>query len=187
MFNIKSLSLGLLAGLFALNTVAWAAPKLELVSQVSLVENNAVAVQGNYAYTGDGKTLKIFDVSDPKNPTVVGTSAPMPDNSMEIVIKGNYAYVANARGGLRVLDISNPQLISTGNPNLNQEIRHFAMSRFSHSNKEKTSNIFGMVFFQKTLDYIANSSFAINNDTIINGYEITKGSRITIPENLDGA
>ena len=109
MFNIKSLSLGLLAGLFALNTVAWAAPKLELVSQVSLVENNAVAVQGNYAYTGDGKTLKIFDVSDPKNPTVVGTSAPMPDNSMEIVIKGNYAYVANARGGLRVLDISNPQ------------------------------------------------------------------------------
>jgi hypothetical protein len=87
----------------------------------------------------------------------------------------------------KVLDISNPQLISTGNPNLNQEIRHFAMSRFSHSNKEKTSNIFGMVFFQKTLDYIANSSFAINNDTIINGYEITKGSRITIPENLDGA
>ena len=87
----------------------------------------------------------------------------------------------------KVLDNTNPNLLSIGNPDLKQEIRHFAMSRFSHSNKEKTSNLFGMVFFQKTLDYIANSSFTIHNDTIIDGYTINQGAHITIPENLDGA
>jgi hypothetical protein len=87
----------------------------------------------------------------------------------------------------KVLDISNPLLLSMGNPNLNQEIRHFAMGRFSHSNKEKTSNVFGMLFFQKTIDYIANSSFTIYNDTLINGYQIAEGSHITLPKNLDGA
>ena len=87
----------------------------------------------------------------------------------------------------KVLDNSNPSLLSIGNPYLKQEIRHFAMSRFSHSNKEKTSNLFGMVFFQKTMDYIANSSFTAYNDTVINGYEIVKGAHVSIPENLDGA
>jgi len=115
----------LLGGVFS---PVWAAPKLELISQVSSANNQAVAVQGNYAYTGDGATLKILDVSNPAKPTVVGTSAQInSDGLFEIVVKGNYAYVANNRGGLRIMDVSNPQnpfqvgVYNTNNPDPNDD------------------------------------------------------------------
>jgi hypothetical protein len=78
-------------------------------------------------------------------------------------------------------------LLSTGNPSLNQEIRHFSMARFSLSNKDKTTNYFGMLFFQKTMNYIGNATFRTVNDTLINGQEVKKGRQLSIPVNLDGA
>jgi hypothetical protein len=87
----------------------------------------------------------------------------------------------------KVIDNSNSLLLSTGNPSLNQEIRHFAMARFSTSNKDKTSNLFAMLFFQATQNYIGNASFRTANDTIIYGQEVKKGRQLTIPTNLNGA
>ncbi len=87
----------------------------------------------------------------------------------------------------KVIDNSNPLLLSTGNPNLKQEIRHFAMTRFSHSNQDKTANLFTMLFFQKTQNYIGNSTLIAANDTMVNGEVVRKGAQLTIPENLDGA
>lgn len=87
----------------------------------------------------------------------------------------------------KVIDNSNPLLLSTGNPTLNQEIRHFAVARISHANKDKTTNLFGMLFFQKIQDYIGNATFRTANDTIINGQAVNKGRQLTIPTNLNGA
>ena len=87
----------------------------------------------------------------------------------------------------KVIDNSNPLLLTTGNPLLDQEIRHFTMARISTSNKDKTANLFGMLFFQKTVDYIGNATFRTANDTIINGQEVNKGRQLSIPANLDGA
>jgi hypothetical protein len=87
----------------------------------------------------------------------------------------------------RVIDNSNPLLLTTGNPQLKQEYRHFAMSRFSLSNKEKTSNLFGMLFFQKTLNYIGQSTLVASSDTLVNGQKISKGTQLSIPTNLNGA
>jgi hypothetical protein len=87
----------------------------------------------------------------------------------------------------KVIDNSNPLLLTTGNPELKQEIRHFAMSRFSHSNKDKTSNLFGMLFFQRIQNYIGNSTLVSANDTIINGQTINRGTQLSMPVNLDGA
>jgi len=86
-----------------------------------------------------------------------------------------------------VIDNSNPLLLSTGNPALKQEVRHFSMVRLSLSNAEKTSNFFGMLFFQKTQDYIGNLTFRTTSDTLINGQEVKKGAQLSIPKNLDGA
>jgi hypothetical protein len=61
------------------------------------------------------------------------------------------------------------------------------MSRLSHSNKDKTANFFGMLYFQQNIDYIGNSSFVASNDTIINGKVINPGTRLTMPVNLSGA
>ncbi len=87
----------------------------------------------------------------------------------------------------KVIDNSNPLLLSTGNPSLEQEFRHFSMARFSLSNKDKTANFFGMLFFQKTMNYIGNATFRTLNDTLINGQEVKKGRQLSIPVNLDGA
>lgn len=87
----------------------------------------------------------------------------------------------------KVIDNSNPLLLSTGNPLLDQEISHFIMTRISHSNKDKTANMFGMLFFQKTRNYIGNATFNTVNDTIINGQEVKKGRQLSIPTNLNGA
>jgi hypothetical protein len=87
----------------------------------------------------------------------------------------------------KVVDNSNPILLSTGNPSLKQEFRNFAMARFSHSNKEKTANLFGMLFFQKTMNYLGNSTLVAASDTTVNGQEINRGTQLSMPENLDGA
>ena len=63
---------------------------------------NTVAVQGHYAYIGEGPQLTILDISNPASPTVVGKTALLPANVQDIAIAGDYAYVtAGADGGLR--------------------------------------------------------------------------------------
>ncbi len=86
-----------------------------------------------------------------------------------------------------VINNSNPLLLTTGNPELKQEYRHFAMSRFSLSSKEKTTNLFGMLFFQKTLNYIGLSTLVAKRDTVVHGQKIGKGTQLSMPINLDGA
>jgi hypothetical protein len=80
---------------------------LELVGQIG-GETYAVAVQGDYAYIGIGPRLVAIDVSDPISPTLVGQTDVMPGIVEDIFIAGEYAYVANADGGLRIVDISVP-------------------------------------------------------------------------------
>ncbi|HOW30644.1 MAG TPA: TonB-dependent receptor, partial [Bacteroidales bacterium] len=84
-----------------------------------------------------------------------------------------------------VVDNSNQLLLSAGNPNLKQEVRHFAMSRFSWQNKPKTANIFWMFFFQKMQDYIGNSTMLVKRDTVFFGQFVARGAQISMPVNLD--
>jgi hypothetical protein len=68
----------------------------------------AIFVQGNYAYIGEGPRLTILDITNPASPTVMGNTAPMPGLVQDIYVSGNYAYLAGYSGGLRVINISNP-------------------------------------------------------------------------------
>lgn len=69
-----------------------------------------VAISGNYAYVADNiEGLKVFDVSNPSTPTLVGSSGAGTSVAMGLAISGNYAYVVdNGVSGFKVLDISNP-------------------------------------------------------------------------------
>jgi len=87
----------------------------------------------------------------------------------------------------KVIDNSNPLLLSTGNPQLNQEIVNYAMSRFSHSNKEKTVNLFAILFFQQYQNYIGNATLVASKDTVVYGQTVKRGTQLAIPENLAGA
>jgi PKD repeat protein len=88
--------------------------EIEFVGQIG-GESNAVAVQGKYAYVGEGPTMTIFDISDVENPTIVSKTAALPGIVQDIILVGNYAYVAAGFGGLRIIDVTdtaNPKEIS---------------------------------------------------------------------------
>ncbi len=70
-----------------------------------------VAIAGDYAYVGDAVAgLKVIDISDPSNPTIVG-GYNTPGESWGVAIAGDYAYVADgSAGGLQVIDISDPAI-----------------------------------------------------------------------------
>src|ERR1035437_2177736 len=67
----------------------------------------AVAVQGNYAYIGEGRNLLVLNVSTPSSPAKVG-QVTLPGIINDVALFGQDAYVADGEGGLQVVDISNP-------------------------------------------------------------------------------
>lgn len=67
-----------------------------------------VAVQGIYAYLGQGPRLVVLDVSQPDNPRFVSQSQVLPGLVQGISVSGNYAYLAVRYSGLIILDISDP-------------------------------------------------------------------------------
>jgi hypothetical protein len=73
----------------------------------------AAALYGNYAYfaTGGGMSVYIYDISDPSSP-VAKASYPANNNTNDVVVSGNYLFVAQAGiyglNGLAILDISDP-------------------------------------------------------------------------------
>jgi hypothetical protein len=93
--------------------------KMVVLRQLSSLEIDgspvAVSVDKNYAYVTTyayNNGLKIFDVSDPNNPNLVG-SINLGEHARGVVKKGDYVYVANgwgysSNGGLRIIDVSSP-------------------------------------------------------------------------------
>jgi hypothetical protein len=82
-----------------------AAGNLEYVGHIG-GPTNAVAVQGAYAYIGEGPALTVLDVSTPGSPSVLGKTTPMPAIVEGVAVAGGYAYVAANDAGLRVIDVS---------------------------------------------------------------------------------
>jgi hypothetical protein len=79
----------------------------------------SVTVAGNYAYVAEfrstsaeqqvGGGLRILDVSDPAAPREVAYYQPL-KRILQIVVRGNFAYVVDEERGLRLLDVSNPSM-----------------------------------------------------------------------------
>jgi hypothetical protein len=66
-----------------------------------------VYVSGNYAYVADYTSgLQIIDVSNPTNPTLVGTYVPIV--ARDVHVSGNYAYVTDDGIGFQIINVSNP-------------------------------------------------------------------------------
>jgi hypothetical protein len=68
------------------------------------------AVSGNYGYmaVGGWHGLPVWDVSDPANPSRVGTAAGGTFYAFDVAISGQYAYVTAFTNTLQIYDISNP-------------------------------------------------------------------------------
>ncbi len=65
-------------------------------------------IADNKAYVAYGtEGLRIIDVANPANPTLLGTFN-TPGDARGVVVNGNYAYVADRDAGVRVINVSNP-------------------------------------------------------------------------------
>ncbi|UCG52213.1 MAG: Ig-like domain-containing protein [Candidatus Latescibacterota bacterium] len=77
---------------------------------------DAVAVAGDYAFVGGYWEFVALDISDPTNPTEVGIDGTVPGIPKDIVVAGDYAFVASmgimGPAGVIVYDITDPSLIS---------------------------------------------------------------------------
>ncbi len=85
-----------------------------------------------------------------------------------------------------VVNNTNPILLSTGNPNLRQEYNHFAFARYRLANPQKGRMLFLILLGSLTQDYISNSTVIAENDTVINGVTLNRGTQLTTPVNLNG-
>jgi hypothetical protein len=67
-----------------------------------------LVINDNYAYLAEssGQGLKIIDISNPDEITVVGSYAT--NNALGIAKSGNLAFVADGNNGLKVLDVRDP-------------------------------------------------------------------------------
>lgn len=85
-----------------------------------------------------------------------------------------------------VIDISNPLQIQTGNTGLKQTFENSLNIRFGGFNPTSSKNAMVFMNLGVTDNYITNSTTILNNDSVVQGYTIKKGSQITRPVNLDG-
>lgn len=86
------------------------------VSSLSSVGScSQIEVSGDKACLICGTDLKIIDISNPHNPSELGSCEIDPTNAIALLVKDNFAYVSFASSvGLKVIDISNssaPQVI----------------------------------------------------------------------------
>jgi len=69
--------------------------------------NEGFSIDGNYAYVPDGDTLKIYNIADLMNPTLI-SKIKIGGYGYNCAVDGIYCYVASEATGVRAINISNP-------------------------------------------------------------------------------
>ena len=86
-----------------------------------------------------------------------------------------------------VINNSNPLLVSTGNPQLDQSYGHRIGGRYQYTNTTKGNSLFVNFFGSMTNNYVATATYIAQNDSTLTPTVILyKGSQLTKPTNLDG-
>ncbi|HEV8506847.1 MAG TPA: outer membrane beta-barrel protein [Chitinophagaceae bacterium] len=86
-----------------------------------------------------------------------------------------------------VYNVNNPLVISIGNPDLKQQYTGSLVARYTFTNTQKGQSFFANLFLQKTNNYIANSVYHAQNDSVLAPTVILlSGGQLTVPVNLDG-
>lgn len=86
-----------------------------------------------------------------------------------------------------VVNNSNPLSVSTGNPNLSQDMQHGFFTRYSWANPKKGNSFFAMIGGTLTRNYIGTSTFIAKSDTqFLPGLFLNRGAQFTRPVNMNG-
>jgi len=85
-----------------------------------------------------------------------------------------------------VVNNSNSLLLTTGNPALVQSYSHTLLARYSLTSTDRAQSLFLLLSGVYTRNYIANSTYLADRDTVLYGTSLTPGTQLTVPVNLDG-
>ncbi len=85
-----------------------------------------------------------------------------------------------------VLQISNPLQVSKGNSSLKKSFSHNLMMNYTHTRLESSGFFNATLSAGQTFNMIATNVRFISHDTIVDGYQLSRGASLTTPTNLDG-
>ncbi|UAY51946.1 outer membrane beta-barrel protein [Ferruginibacter albus] len=86
-----------------------------------------------------------------------------------------------------VINNANPLFVTTGNPDLKQQVGNTLSFRYTYSNTDKSNSFFANIYLQQYNNYIGNASTIATADSVYNNDTLYfKGAQITRPTNLDG-
>lgn len=80
-----------------------------IVSRIPLKNPKAVAVQFRYAFVVDQEGLKVVDVTLPHEARLVESARVQLADAHDIYVARTYAYVANGREGVAIIDVERPE------------------------------------------------------------------------------
>jgi hypothetical protein len=119
-------------------------------------------------------------------PTAMWNSKLSPKSSIRISYRTNTS-PPSINQLQNVINNNNPLILSTGNPDLDQQYSHNVIARYTYTNTAKGLSLFGNVFLQRTNDYVGNATFLAGSDSVLsNSVTLYKGSQLVKPVNLDG-
>ncbi len=86
-----------------------------------------------------------------------------------------------------IVDNTNPLLLSTGNPELQQSLSNTLLTRLTLSNSEKAQSMLLFLFVSYTHASITNATVSAGRDTVVNGgIHLLQGTQLTYPVNVNG-
>jgi len=86
-------------------------------------DSRDVVIEGDLAFLGAGPRLLAVDVSSPEAPRIQGRSGVLPGVVQAVAVRDGLAYVAAGRGGLQILDLSEPRhLTQVGSAGLTDDV-----------------------------------------------------------------
>ncbi|MCL5031529.1 MAG: TonB dependent receptor [Bacteroidetes bacterium] len=87
----------------------------------------------------------------------------------------------------QVLNNTNPTQLSIGNPDLSQDYSHFIAIRYLQTNAQHMHTFFILFSANLIENYIGNNTILATKDTtVLNNILLNRGTKLSIPTNLDG-
>lgn len=93
-------------GLVAVDITDQANPH-SIATNYQLSDATCMYKNGNTLWIGAGKNLLAFNIYDPANPTLI-SQIRLTNDILKLQIKDNRLFIAQKRGGLKILDVTNP-------------------------------------------------------------------------------
>ncbi|HMJ46483.1 MAG TPA: outer membrane beta-barrel protein [Ferruginibacter sp.] len=154
--------------------------------------DNMFSIGANYKYT-ELNSDRLFPVVATVNksftnllPNLMWRKKLSPKASVNLFYRANN----NTPSVTQLQDVINkndPLFLTSGNPDLKQQVSNVVSGRYTYTNTAKGSSFFANVFLQQANNYIANATYVASSDSVLGDNTILrKGSQLTKPVNVNG-